>query len=45
MQGNIIEIQENVIVVKLSGDTSNLGNLVNTYIAFQDTKTIIGELH
>ncbi len=44
MQGNIIEIQENVIVVKLSGDTSSLGNLVNTYIAFQDTKTIIGEI-
>ncbi len=44
MQGNIIEIQENIIIVKLSGDTSNLGNLINTYIAFQDTKTIVGEI-
>ncbi len=44
MQGNIIEIQENVIVVKVTSNIADLGNLVNMYVVFTDSKMIIGEI-
>ncbi len=42
MQASILEINENTVVVKVTGIIE--GNLVNTYMSFQDTKVIIGEI-
>ena len=43
MQASILEINENTVVIKITGGVLE-GNLVNTYISFQDTRVIIGEI-
>ena len=44
MIGKIIEITENIVVFKLDNNVLNTTNLINTYVAFQDKKIIIGEI-
>ncbi len=43
MQANILEIQENTVVVKFTNGNLDK-NLINTYVAFQDTKVLVGEI-
>lgn len=44
MLGNIIEIKENNVYVKLGNDINNYHNLVNNYVLFKDEREIIGEV-
>jgi len=44
MIGNIIEIKENDVIVKLSINVLSFDNLINNYILFQDKRQIIGEV-
>ncbi len=42
MLGKIIEINENIVSVKLNDKVTN--SLINSYVAFQDKKLIVGEI-
>lgn len=44
MLGNIIEIIENNVIVKLQSNIVNLDNIINNYVVIQDKKQIIGEI-
>ena len=44
MLGNIVEINENKVVVKLNNNVIEYNNLINTYVVFEDNRKIIGEI-
>ena len=45
MIGKIIDINDNIVIVKLGIDISNQTNLVNIHVIFEDNgKKIVGEI-
>ena len=44
MLGNIIEVSDNIVKIKLQIDLDTVPNLVNNYVIFDDDKKIVGEI-